>query len=353
MANSSPFLETQSKLWKTNQNNIWLASTISLFRNIDKFNFPSKLDLEKRKQIVSFLSKSLLSEKFLVNPILLKAEELSPLEKGFLSEHYLSKNNFNQAHTGEGFVLDETGQFLASINLEDHLQLRWIELEGNIEFAWNKLVKLETQIGKKFGFAFSPRFGFLTSDFQQCGTGLKISIYLQLPALIHTGKIEDILDKNDDEAIWITGIHGDPTEIIGDILVIQNNYVLGVTEENIIASLQSYATKLIMEENSARKELKETQNTTIKDMVSRAYGILVHSYNIEAVESLNALSLIKLGLEMNWIQGISSEQLNQLFFDCQRSHLILNDSNKVVQEDIIHKRAEYIHQQLKEAKLVV
>lgn len=347
-----PYL-THRKPWANNDNNIWLASTIQLFRNIEKYKFPNKLESERQKQILSVLSKELLTSALLKNPVLFPSEEMTPLQKEFLMEHFLSLQAFHPVQASEAFVLEEEGNFLASLNINDHLSLSMIDYTGELEQTWNHLVKIETKIGKAVNYSFSPRFGFLTADPNLCGTGLTVSTFLQISGLIHLERIDEILEKHNDEAIYVSGFQGNPTEVIGDILVIQNNYTLGVTEENIFSSIRSFTSKLLVEENSARSEIKKTDNPEIKDRVSRAYGILIHSYNIEAIESLNALSLIKLGHEFGWITGITKRQLNQLFFNCRRAHLMSQFEEKIPQENILHKRAEYIHNALKDVKLVI
>lgn len=349
----NPQILELKKPWESNENNVWLASVVRFSRNIEKFNFPGKLDVERRKQVVSIIAKELLGMELLQKPYLVKAENISPLEKQFLTEHFLRSDSFNQTHAGEGFVLDETGQFLACLNLQDHLQLTLMDSKGELENSWNKLLKIETLLGKSLNFTFSPKFGFLTSDFNECGTGLVVSIFLQLPGLLHTEKINEILEKMADESIGVTGIHGNPTEIIGDVVVIQNNYTLGVTEESIISSLRAFTTKVLVEENSCRNQIRHSKNGDMKDKISRAFGILAHSYQIEAIEALNALSLLKLGIDMDWIEGIDVKLLNQLFFHCRRSHLLTQFKEKINQDEIIHKRAEYIHSKIKNAHLKI
>lgn len=343
----------QNKPWENNDNNIWLASTITLHRNFEKFNFPGKLNTDRRKQVVSLVSKEILGMESLKNPTLIRAEDIGPLEKEFLIEHFLSNDNFIQAHSGEAFIVDETGQFLASFNLRDHLHLQFIDCNGDLETTWNKLTKIETAIGQNISFAYSPKYGFLTADMGNSGTALIVSIYLQLPALVHTEKLDDILEKNANESINLYGIQGDPTEIIGDVLVIQNNYTLGVTEETIISNLRAFTTKMLVEENSARNEIRHSNSADAKDKISRAYGILTHSYQIDAIEALNAISLLKLGIEMGWITGISRSVANSLFFNCRRSHLLSQfpEKTNLSQEEIIHKRAEYIHKALANTRL--
>lgn len=350
--NSHPIL-SQKKPWDNNYNNIWLASTITLLRNIEKFKFPAKMGDDRRNQIISLVGKELLSLNLLSNPVLYKAEDLGHLEKEYLMEHFLSSHSFHHASSGEAFIVDDTGLFLTSFNLRNHLQMQIIDCKGELEDTWNRLVKIETTIGKNVTYSFSPKFGFLTADYPQCGTALLISIFLQLPALIHLGRIDETLEKTADESISITGIQGNPTEIIGDILVIQNNYTLGISEENIISSLRTFTTKLQVEENSARNNIRRSDSSDIKDKVSRAYGILVHSYQIESIEALNALSLVKLGVDMGWLTGIGMATLNQLFFKCRRAHLLSQYPEKINQEEIPHKRAEFIHKTLKDMQLII
>lgn len=351
--NGDPSLLSHGKPWATNDNAIWLGSTFTLFRNLEKYKFPAKLEEDRRKQILSIISKDVLDKTLFQNPTLHAAQDLSPIDKEFFNEHFLTNQNFQQAHTGEAFLIDDSGQFLLTLNIEDHVQILLIDCQGELENSWNRMVKVESVIGKSLPFAFSPKFGFLTADPSNCGTGMIATAFLQLPALVHSEKLDEVLDKYNDEAIFITGIQGNPTEIIGDVLAVQNNYSLGVTEDNIISSIRNFTTKLILEENSTRKEIKKSDSPVIKDHVSRAYGILIHSYQIETVEALNALSLLKLGVEMEWIKGITIGELNRLFFNCRRAHLIRQYPDKISQDEFPHKRAEYIHKTLKNAQLVI
>lgn len=355
--NPNPILFPK-KPWSDNGNPIWLASTVSLLRNVEKFKFPSKLSSDRKKQIISLVSKDLLSKESassgnLSNPFLIKAEDIGVIEKEFLVEHFVSTQNYNQAHTGEGFILDESGAFLTTLNMRDHIHLQLIDCTGELETTWERLVKIETNLGKSLSYSFSPKFGFLTADPAQCGTALLVAAYLQLPALIHTNKIDKLLETMQDDSLTITGIQGNPNEIIGDVLMVQNNYTLGITEENIISSIRSFTNKIIAEEVSARSQIKKEDSADLKDKVSRAFGILTHSYQIEAVEALNALSLLKMGAEAGWVSGIGNKELNELFFTCRRAHLLYESKEKFTQEEIPHKRAERVHTALKEVKLLI
>lgn len=339
--------------WINNENNIWLASTLEVYRNIEKYLFPEKLDTERQKQVINLVNPEILNLNADKKPVLILAEEVNPLAKQFLVEHFLSIQSFQNTHVGEAFVIDQTGQFLACINIQDHIRLKIIDCHGELENKWNELLMVESSIGKAIPYAFSSKFGFLTSDPSFTGTGLLATVFLQLSALIQLNKLDEILEKHTDELILITGIQGNPKEFIGDVLAIRNNQTLGVSEEMIISSIRALTTKLLTEENRARNEIRTSQNAHIKDLVSRAYAILIHSYQIDSIEALNAISLIKLGIELGWISGLTFLELNRLFFNCRRSHLLSNFGEIIPQDELPHKRAEFIHEAFKNSELKI
>lgn len=344
-------IEFKDNPWLNNDNSIELGSTITLNRNIEKLLFPSKLPTDKQQQVMTILSGEIMSSACLSHPKLIKAEEITIVAKEFLVEHFLTTRSFQRTHSGEAFIVDDTGQFLATLNIRNHLGLEAIDCKGELEQAWNRLVKLEMEIGKKIHYAFSSRFGFLTADPEECGTALLVSTYLHLPALFHSGAFHSVLDKNHDEGIHVTGLQGSPHEILGDIVAVHNNYTFGVTEENILSTLRTFTTKLLVEEKSARSMMKQEGRSEIKDKVSRAYAILLHSYQIEVIEAMQAISLIKMGLDLGWLTGTTHADLNSLFFMIRRAHLLSQFGDQITQEEIPHKRAEFIHKALKKIEL--
>lgn len=344
---------SEKKLWDTNANKIFLASTVSLKRNIEKFNFPGKLSSDLQKTIIALVSKELLKEPGPKGMLLFPAEKAEAFDKEYLMEHFFAREKVFQAHTGEAFMIDETGSFLVLLNIDNHIEFFIVDVQGEMENSWNRLVKAETELGKSIKYAFLPRFGFLTSDPGDSGSAFEATAYLQLTGLIHCGKIDEILESTADESFSITGLQGSPTEIIGDVLVIKNNYTLGMSEENIIASIRSLVTKLTVEEVAERTKIKSESMAEIKDRVSRAFGILVHSYQIEAIEALNAISLVKLGVDLGWFEGISFEELNLLFFNCRRAHLLSQFADSVSAEELSHRRAEFVHKTLKNVKQLI
>lgn len=328
--------------WETHSHNVWLASTLSLSRNLAKFKFPNKLDKAREQQIISLIFEGLKSCPEIPEPLLFPSETIGPIEKEFLLEHYLVPNGFHQAHAGEGFVIDKEGEFLGVINLHDHLQLNFIDTQQEIEKSWNRLVKIEGCLSQTLNFAYNSRFGFLTSEPRHCGTGLIVSLYLHIPAVIHTGELSELLEREKEEEVEAVGLQGKTTEMVGDILVAHNTCTVGLTEEYILTTMRMWATRAVVAEISIRKKLMEKNNEQMKNKVTRALGLLTHSYQLEVIEALNALSLVKLGVEIGWILAPTGLNLNQILFNCRRAHLINVLEHKVEIPDLPRKRAEYL-----------
>src|SRR6267154_2437621 len=80
--------------WEKESNPIWLATSFLLHRNLSKFHFPPKMDERQFDQTLSSLKDPLLKSNLLDGPILLKAEEVSALDKEYLFEHFLCMEGF-------------------------------------------------------------------------------------------------------------------------------------------------------------------------------------------------------------------------------------------------------------------
>ncbi len=326
---------------------IWLFSSLTLQRNLARYKFPSKLSIVEMKHLLNKLKCSLEQVPVIKTPVFFSAEQLDAHEKEFLFEHFLYATSFQNAMNDQGFLVDDSGTFLALLNIKNHMQFHLVDFSSDLGKAWDVLSKIEKGVAGQLPFAFSPKFGYLTSDPTECGTALKIAIYLHLPALNHSNQLKEALVKQKDEDLIAAGLEGSLDELVGDIIVLKNQYTLGLSEESILHELQTTALKLIASEKTMRKHLKEKGSTDIKDLVGRAYGLLVHSCQLQTKEALNALSLMKLGLELEWIKGVSPGQIDHTMFHCRRAHLAHSLTDMTHDTHALNlQRAAFIHKSL-------
>ncbi|MBS0620698.1 MAG: protein arginine kinase [Verrucomicrobia bacterium] len=330
--------------WEGDVNPIWLSTSLSLRRNLAKYHFPIKMEKVELQQTWSILQEHL--EK--TPGILLKAEEVSALDKEFLFEHFLCGEGFQNTLSGQGFAIDPSRPLFIQINTQDHLHLQLIDSQGSWENAWNTLSQLEMELGQAIDFAFNPKFGYLTSDPALCGTGLVVRAFLHLPALIHMEQLSEALLKQKEEGFFAAGMSGSLEELTGDIVILSNSYTLGVSEEQILRGIHALAMKLMALEKTLRSHLQTESSALFKDHVSRSLGLLLHSFQLQTKEALDALSFLKLGLHLGWVTGISEAALNALFFQLRRAHLLhsLGEEELADPQEIAQRRAALLHQKM-------
>ena len=235
--------------------------------------------------------------------------------------------------------------------MQDHLQIHCIDGQGLWSETYKRLYEIENSLNQ-LDFSYLSRFGYLTADPGQSGTALTIRIFLHLPALLYTKQLEEIAVKQQEEAIAMTSLDGRTDAFIGDLVVLYNRYTLGLSEEHIAQSLHTQAMKWMAAEKTFRSHLMHTADTELKDSISRSLGLLLHSYQLQTRESLDGLSLIKLGLDLGWVEGIDHRTINRCLFQCRRAHLAHLFQDKIIDiEELPRKRAEFLHEKLKQTQL--
>jgi len=331
--------------WNPEPGAIWVASSLLLRRNLARYNFPTKLSDPEIEQVLNLLKSSLAES--ISNSHFFKDRELSSEDRQLIFEHFLMMHGFKNPPNGTAIVLDDACKMLATLNMGNHLELRALSPSGNFNEIWSQVAQIEDQVSKTAkGFAFNPKFGYLTSDPAECGTGLTVRAHLHTPALIHTEQIEEALKKAEDPEVDFFGLAGDIKELIGDLLVIENRYTIGMSEEAILNAIQNVVTKLLSAEKVMRDHLREEPNAGVKDQVSKAFGLIVHSHQLETKEALDLLSLMKLGLAIGLIGGVSDDKLNSLFFKCRKGHLNRLFPDIKEESEIEEKRADFLQKEL-------
>lgn len=344
----SSFIE--SNPWKKKSHPIWPATTFTLKRNIARFNFPPRLSKGEMGRLLSLLSDSHLKVFGNEQAVFYPAEELPVLEKEFLFEHFLCEESFQNTGSGQGLAVAVKGHFLGLFNFRDHISMQWIDCGDSWDETWSQLADYEKAIGSELAYAFSPKFGYLTSQLPDCGTALTVCAYVHIPALSHTGQLPALLHNL--EEVRAVGMEGTTEHLLGDFVLLKNAFTLGVAEEGILRSVHLAATKLVGAETAARKKMVEEKNAVVKDLISRAYGLLLHSYQLSTREALGALSMIKFGIDLGWVNGISDQEINALFLQVRRAHLLHQIERPTEDPQTIqHDRAAFLHKRLKTVQL--
>ncbi len=319
--------------------------TLHLTRNISLYKFPGKMTPAEMTGSLKTILETLKSYTFF------PAEELTPLDKELLFEHFECERSFQEARQGQGFAINPEGTCLIILHENDHIQLQFVSSDSDLTRAWQALSQIDDPLGKAHPYAFSSRFGYLTSNPMLSGTALEARLFLHLPALIHLGLLPELLTTYKDEQISFTSLEGSSHDFLGDILILKNHYTQGVSEETILGLLQTTALKIAAAEQKARSDLKSKPSPALKDFVGRSFGLIMHSYQIDPKEALSGLSGLKLGAFLGWITGTTPEKISALISKERRGHLT-HLLNLPASDELSHKRAEWLHEELKGITLI-
>lgn len=328
-----------------NNSNIVLSSRIRLARNLDKFEYPHKISIEKGRKIVEIIEKVLQSEekKYKVY----RLWEMDPIDRISYLEKYLISSRLIMNNEKAAFITNENKTISLMINEEDHIRLQCITNGLNLEEVYKCAEEIDDLIEDKLDCAFDEKLGYLTACPTNLGTGLRASVMLHLPALTINGEINKIFSGLTQIGMTIRGIYGEGSKSVGNLFQVSNQLTLGLSEEEIINNLKAVVYQIINQEKLAREKMMKMYRYRIEDKVYRAWGILNSAIILDAEECLKLLSYVRLGVEMGIIKDVSQKILNELTISIQPAMIQNTFNSKLTEEEVQLKRAEFVKNKLK------
>ncbi len=335
--------------WLTEEDqfsDIVISSRIRLARNIKGYPFPNQASNSELNIVLKKVKNACEKCHSLRKANFVEIEKLSEWDCKYFVERRLASPQFIESKAASLLVIGPQESLSIMVNEEDHLRMQCIEGGLKINQAWKKIRSVDDELEENLNFSYSRKFGYLTACPTNLGTGLRVSIFVHLPALSMQGKINSVMETLPTSEIAVRGFYGEGTESIGNIFQISNQLTLGRTEESVVQRITATAKKLIEIERKARYELLEKDSIKLEDSVFRALGILKNARIISSLESMDLLSTLRLGRELEFIKNFSRLAINQLMVLVQPAHLrkIYDEDLSAQERDII--RAEFIRENL-------
>ena len=318
-----------------------VSTRIRLARNLAGFKFILKTE-EERAKLEEKIKNSLFSLGYGLK--FLRLKDMDDLTKMSLVEKNLISPEFALDETQKGsIVINDEENICIMINEEDHLRIQVFSSGLDLENALNLAIEIDEKLSNLLGYAVSKKYGYLTTYPNNCGTGLKASVMLHLPALLKTGNMGPIIDTISRFEVNIRGIYGENSRLIGDMFQLSNKKTLGITEKEIIENIQVIAQKMIEQERKARKFLAK-DDIALEDKVYRSYGILSNCRKISSEETRELLSYIKIGTDLGIIPEMDDSKVQKLYLYTKPANMQkrLGKQYDGIEREI--KRAEVIKQ---------
>src|SRR5437016_13959030 len=122
---------------------------------------------------------------------------------------------------------------------------------------------------------------------------------------------------------------------------------LGESETAIVERLEKVLAQIIEHEENARASLLEKKPKMVYNHIGRAYGILANAHSISSKETMNLLSLMRLGVDVGLFPGVDRSLVDELFILTQRSHLQKQHTGKLSAEERDLLRQDMVRERLR------
>jgi len=290
--------------------NIALSTRIRLARNFKGYKFIPQIDKEDAIKITKKVKDALFSsnEK---SPLMFREinqEELRLNGKKLVEAHLISPDILN-SKVESAVIIDNNKEISIMVNEEDHLRIQVIKQGYNLKEAYKLACICDDLFEEKNEYAFSEKYGFLTSCPTNVGTGMRASVMLHLPAITMSGRINELIGTVNRLGIAVRGYYGEGSKAFGNIYQFSNQVSLGLSEDEILGKLENVVNQIIEQEHALRKNLT---GDSVKDKVWRSYGILSNCYLINFEEFCTLWSNVLLGADLGIIKNINKESFKGL-----------------------------------------
>jgi len=326
---------------------IVMSSRVRLARNVRDAAFPGWAKKPERVKILEMIRPAVESLPEMKGAFSEAMDNLGALDKQILVERHLISREHAAKSSGSGLVLNREESFCVMINEEDHLRMQALRPGLQLRQAWGAIDHLDSELEKKLDYAFDNELGYLTACPTNLGTGIRVSAMLHLPGLVLGEQINPIIQSVNKLGLAVRGLYGEGTEALGNVFQVSNQMTLGETETTIVERLEKVLAQIIEHEENARQTLMEKKPKVVFNHIGRAYGILANAHSISSKETMNLLSLMRLGVDMGLFPGAERSLVDELFILTQPAHLQKQFSDKLSAEERDLLRADMVRERLK------
>ena len=271
---------------------------------------------------------------------------LEPLDRQFLIERQLISREISAAEGPRGVAFDDKETVSVMVNEEDQLRLQVIRSGLSLEEAWQEIDRFDDAIEQRVTYAFHEEFGYLTACPTNVGTGMCASVLLHLPALGWTKQIEKVFRALQKINLAVRGLYGEGSRASGDFYQISNQVTLGKAESAILDEIREVIPEILKYERQARSTLVNENKQMLQDRVSRAFGTLSSATMMTSEETMDLLSVVRLGIHLGLLEDLTIATVNELFLKTQPAHLQKLTGNHLDSEERNAARARYLRNRL-------
>ncbi len=328
------------------ENDVVLSTRIKLSRNFADIPFIAKATEKDLQNVVERTRKILPKLGYGLKLQRLKDMDLitkqSLLEKNLVNQEFISDNT-----DVEAICINDEENICIMLNELDHIEIQVFNSGLEIDNSFNLISEIDQKLRNEEKIAFDKKFGYLTSDLVNVGTGMKASILVHLPGLKKTGNLQKILDIVENFGMNIRNEYGEYSKKDSDVYQISNRQTLGISEKDTIANLKIITEKIVEQERIARKFLAENSKN-LEDSIYRSLGILLYAKRMSLEESNKLISEVKLGVDLGILLELTDIKIKKMLLYTKPANLQKYLGRTLTKDEMQIERAKILQNIIKE-----
>jgi protein arginine kinase len=330
---------------------IVLSSRTRIARNLQGHRFTHHCDVAELGDILKTSMEAASHTRAFQGGVAAEMGEISMPDRQILVERHLISRDFSSESVHRGLVFTRDEGLGLMINEEDHLRIQSFASGFDLGTAFRHANDLDDQLAPELRVAYHERLGFLTACPTNLGTGMRVSVLIHLPGLVHSKEIHRLLESLRKLSHSARGLYGEGSEVMGNFFQLSNSAALGTPEEVMQKNLREMVVKVITYERRAREMLFRKARRLLEDKVWRAYGLLRYSRSVSTKEALSLISAVRMGVGVGLVTDVPVRTLNELLVYIQPAHLQKIKGTPMDPQERDVARAEYIRDALARATL--
>lgn len=322
-----------------------IMSRVRLARNLR--DVPFSLDAASGREVVKKVNRALVKTDTFNLYFVSNLDEIT-LE-AMKERHLISTNLIENTECGAALVNSDESLSIM-VNEEDVIREQCFMKGLRISEAYKRLNVIDDELSKNLDIAFDETFGYLTACPTNLGTGMRASVMMFLPALTESGKIKNLISEVAEMGLTVRGLYGEGSKAEGYMYQISNEVTLGISEYDIIKSVEETVLSICKVERELEEKLYVKRELVTMDRARKAFGILTNAVLLSYGEFLSRIAEIKLGAMLGMINISDVEAIDDLIVAVRPANLCKQYGRPLKDTDRDLFRAELVGKKLTKLK---
>ena len=243
-------------VWRTKTGpdaDVVVSTRCRVARNLPDIPFPWRASPADRRRVADAALRGLAECGAPWSPFaILRLEDLDRKSLRALADERYTTREWAAGAGGQALAVSRDSPLSVLLNEEDHLRFQCLLPGLQVRRAFRIVADAVERLGARLSFAWSEEFGFLTASPVNVGSGLRVSVWMHVPALASDGRLQSVLDAAAELGSSVRGAHGEGTSGTGELFQLSNTWSDSRSAERAAERLSAAAAYVVEEERAAR-----------------------------------------------------------------------------------------------------